>query len=267
MKQKKNITRQDYLKKWEKLMEAFNFIPQAGEKIVQCKEPYPAYWFVSNKGYVVSVCGNGIKYIAPGIKRTGPKNKNGERAGRDWFYNTRINGKKTNISVHKIVADHFCLNEFTGDYSGDTHHIRKKNSFKDNEWKECNSADNMQNLPPEYHEELTQYARKPAEQIEAEMDQQEFDETIELSSDQAIALINTLLRQGNEGRVYLVRDNDQAAAAYPVGGIVNHVDAEGKVTQRFVTPKELARLEGEQKKEDLEETEAEEEQQEEKKEA
>ena len=102
----------------------------------------------------------------------------------------------------------------------------------------------MQNLPPEIHEELTSYAKKPAEQIEAEMDQQEFDETIELSSDQAIALINTLLRQGNEGRIYLVRDSDQAAAAYPLGGVVNHVDADGKVTQRFVTPKELERLEG-----------------------
>lgn len=244
MEKRKKIAREEYKEKFNKLMESFNFIYQDGEKIVQCKEPYPAYWFVSNKGYVMSVHGNGIKFLSPAIKRTGPKNKNGERAGRDWHYNGRINGKKTNISVHKIVADHFCLNEFTGDYSGDTHHKRKKNSFADNEWKECNEAANMQNLPPEIHEELTSYAKKPAEQIEAEMDQQEFDETIELSSDQAIALINTLLRQGNEGRIYLVRDSDQAAAAYPLGGVVNHVDADGKVTQRFVTPKELKRLEG-----------------------
>ena len=87
MEKRKKNTREDYLKKWEKLMETFNFIPQAGEEIVQCKEPYPAYWFVSNKGYVLSVWGNGIKYIAPVIKRTGAKNKNGERPGRDWYYN------------------------------------------------------------------------------------------------------------------------------------------------------------------------------------
>lgn len=267
MKQKKNITRQDYFKKWEKLMESFNFIYQEGEEIVQCREPYPPYWFVSNKGYVMSVYGHGIKYIAPRIHKTGRKNKNGERAGRDWQYNYSTNSKITTISIHKIIADHFCVNDFTGDCSGDVHHIIKKNSFADNQWKECNEATNMQKLPPEIHEELTSYAKKPVEQIEAEMDQQEFDETIELSSDQAIALINILLQQGNEGRVYLVRDSDQAAAAYPVGGVVTHTDADGKVTQRFVTPKELARLEGEQKKEDLEETEAEEEQQEEKKEA
>lgn len=261
------LTREGYQKKWKYLMETFNYVYQDGEEIVQCRDPYPPYWFVSNKGYVMSVYGSGIKLLSPGIRRTGHKNKNGERPGRDWYYVYVMNHKRTTISVHKVIADHFCLNEFTGDYSGDTHHIRKKNSFADNEWKECNEAANMQNLPEEYHEELTAYAKKPAEQIEAEMDQQEFDETIELSSDQAIALINILLQQGNEGRVYLVRDSDQAAAAYPVGGIVNHVDAEGKVTQRFITPKELARLDGEQKKEDLEETEAEEEQQEEKKEA
>ena len=65
MRQGKNITREDYKRKFDKLMETFNFIPQAGEEIVQCREPYPAYWFVSNKGYVLSVSGNGIKYIAP----------------------------------------------------------------------------------------------------------------------------------------------------------------------------------------------------------
>lgn len=234
MEKRKKIAREEYKEKFNKLMESFNFIYQDGEKIVQCKEPYPAYWFVSNKGYVLSVYGHGIKYIAPAVRKTGKKNKDGERPGRDWFYTYSVGEKRTNISVHKVVADHFCINEFTGDYSGDTHHKRKKNSFADNEWKKCNEADNMQKLPSEIHEELTLYAKKPVEQIEAEMDHQEFDETIELSSDQAIALINILLQQGNEGRVYLIRDNDQAAAAYPVAGIATHTAADGSVTNRFI---------------------------------
>ena len=239
-KSKKN-TREDYLKKWEKLMETFNFIPQAGEKIVQCKEPYPAYWFVSNKGYVLSVWGNGIKYIAPRIHKTGRKNKNGERAGRDWQYNYSTNSKITTISIHKIIADHFLINEFTGESSGDVHHIVKKNSFADNQWKECNEADNMQKLPPEIHDELTIYAKKQPEQIEAEWNQkitEDHAEVIELPqkqlTEQMVALINTLIQQGVDCRVYMVRDDNQAAAAYPVAGIATRTAADGSVTNRFI---------------------------------
>lgn len=103
-------TREDYKQKFDKLMETFNFIPQDGEEIVQCKDPYPPYWFVSNKGYVLSVYGHGIKYIAPSIRKTGRKNKDGERPGRDWNYTYSTNGKWIKISVHKVIADHFCLN-------------------------------------------------------------------------------------------------------------------------------------------------------------
>ena len=241
MEKSKKNTREDYLKKWEKLMETFNFIPQAGEKIVQCKEPYPAYWFVSNKGYVLSVWGNGIKYIAPRIHKTGRKNKNGERAGRDWQYNYSTNSKITTISIHKIIADHFLINEFTGESSGDVHHIVKKNSFADNQWKECNEADNMQKLPPEIHDELTIYAKKQPEQIEAEWNQkitEDHAEVIELPqkqlTEQMVALINTLIQQGVDCRVYMVRDDNQAAAAYPGAGIATRTAADGSVTNRFI---------------------------------
>lgn len=237
-------TREDYKQKFDKLMETFNFIPQDGEEIVQCKDPYPPYWFVSNKGYVLSVYGHGIKYIAPSIRRTGRKNKDGERPGRDWNYTYSTNGKWIKISVHKVIADHFCLNEFTGDCSGDTHHIIKKNSFADNQWKECNEADNLQKLPQEIHQELTQYSRRMPEQIEAEWDQKAIEdhaEVIELPqkqlTEQMVALINTLIQQGVDCRVYMVRDNDQAAAAYPVAGIATHRDAEGNTTNRFVPKK------------------------------
>ena len=67
-------TREDYKQKFDKLMETFNFIPQDGEEIVQCKDPYPPYWFVSNKGYVLSVYGHGIKYNCTCIGKTGIKN-------------------------------------------------------------------------------------------------------------------------------------------------------------------------------------------------
>lgn len=265
MEKRKKNTREDYLKKWEKLMETFNFIPQAGEEIVQCKEPYPAYWFVSNKGYVLSVWGQGLKFLSPLIHRTGSKNKNGQKAGREWNYNYLCEKKKTVVPVHRIIADHFLINEFTCDHSEEVHHVVKRSSFADDDWKKCNEAENLQKLPRKVHKELTQYSKKQPEQIEAEWDQLPADETIELSSDQTIALINTLLQQpGMESRVHLVWDNGKAAAAYPPGAIITHTDADGKVTRRIATKRELARLEGkdssltgEQKEPDSKETESE----------
>ena len=234
-------TKEEYQKKWEKLMESFNFIPQDGEEIVQCKEPYPAYWFVSNKGYVLSVHGNGIKYIAPAIRHTNKRNKKGERTGRHWFYCYSVGGKKANVTLHKLVADHFIINEFTGDQTGDNHHVVPKSSFADDEWKKCNEAKNLQKLPPEIHKELTWYSQRPAEKIEAEMDQQiteDHAEVIELPqkqlTEQMVALANTLIQQGVDCRVYMVRDSDQAAAAYPVTGIATHTAADGSVTNRFI---------------------------------
>lgn len=241
MKKRKEISRKDYQEKFDRLMKSFNFSYQDGEEIVQCKDPYPPYWFVSNKGYVISVRGNGIKYIAAGIRYTNKRNKKGERTGRHWFLRYSVNGKKGNVTLHKLVADHFIINEFTGDQTGDNHHIVPKSSFADNEWKACNEAGNLQKLPPEIHQELTWYSHRPAEKIEAEMDQKAIEDHAEVTevpkeqfTDQMVALANTLIQQGVDCRVYTVRDNDQAAAAYPVAGIATHMAADGSVTYRFI---------------------------------
>lgn len=229
-------TREDYKQKFDNLMETFNFIPQDGEEIVQCKEPYPAYWFVSNKGYVMSVWGHGLKFLSPAIHKTGSKSKKGKKPGREWNYNYFCE-RMTKAPLHKIIADHFLINEFTGDCSGDVHHVVKKSSFGDDEWKECNEADNLQRLPAEIHNELTQYSRRTPEQIEAGWDNQitkDHAEVINMTNDQMIALINTLIQRGVDCRVYLVRDSDQAAAAYPVAGIATRAAADGSVTYRFI---------------------------------
>ena len=230
-------TREDYKQNFDKLMETFNFIPQAGEEIVQCKAPYPPYWFVSNKGYVMSVWGQGLKFLSPVIHRTGSKNKNGQKAGREWNYNYLCEKKKTVVPVHRIIADHFLINEFTCDHSEEVHHVVKRSSFADDDWKKCNEAENLQKLPRKVHKELTQYSKKQPEQIEAEWDQQiikDHAEVINMSNDQMIALVNHLIQKGYEARVYLIRDSDQAAAAYPVAGIATRAAADGSVTYRFI---------------------------------
>lgn len=46
---KKTTRREEYREKFNEQMNKFNYILQDGEKIVQCKAPYPDYWFISNK--------------------------------------------------------------------------------------------------------------------------------------------------------------------------------------------------------------------------
>ena len=80
MRKYKKYTREEYSKKFDDLMmNTFNYVMQEGEQIVQCKEPYPAYWFVSNKGYLFSAYGNKIKVVKPNHRYIGTKNKEGIR--------------------------------------------------------------------------------------------------------------------------------------------------------------------------------------------
>ena len=80
----KKISRKEYKEKLDRQMNEFNYILQEGEQIVQCKEPYPAYWFVSNKGYLFSAYGSKIKVIKPNHRHTGIKNKDGRKLLHEW---------------------------------------------------------------------------------------------------------------------------------------------------------------------------------------
>ena len=143
------------------MMNTFNYVMQEGEQIVQCKEPYPAYWFMSNKGYLFSAYGNKIKVVKPNHRYTGTKNKDGSRTGQDWYYEYKVKGQKHNkhVSMYRVMSDCFLENEFGSD-DNEIHHIRKKNQYKPSEGKECNRADNLQLLPREIHKNLTYYASK-----------------------------------------------------------------------------------------------------------
>ena len=158
----KKYTREEYQTKFNDLMmNNFNYILQDGEQIVQCKAPYPGYWFVSNKGYLFSVYTGKIRVIKPNHRYTGVKNKEGIRTGQDWYYEYTEAGKKYNkhVSMYKVISDHFCKAEFDSE-DKEIHHIRKKQLYAVNDGKICNSADNLQLLPREVHKELTRYAGK-----------------------------------------------------------------------------------------------------------
>lgn len=176
MRKYKKYTREEYSKKFDDLMEnTFNYVMQEGEQIVQCKEPYPAYWFVSNKGYLFSAYGNKIKVVKPNHRYTGTKNKEGIRTSQDWYYEYRIKGQKhcKHITMHRIMSDCFLKSEFGSENNekNEIHHIRKKNQYKQSEARECNRADNLQLLPRDVHKNLTYYASKTDADHNKEMEE------------------------------------------------------------------------------------------------
>lgn len=173
MRKYKKYTREEYSKKFDDLMEnTFNYVMQEGEQIVQCKEPYPAYWFMSNKGYLFSAYGSKIKVVKSNHRYTGTKNKDGSRTGQDWYYEYKVAGQKHNkhVTMYRVMSDCFCENEF-GSEDNEIHHIRKKNQYKPSEGKECNRAENLQLLPREIHKNLTYYASKPDAEHNKELEE------------------------------------------------------------------------------------------------
>jgi hypothetical protein len=157
-------TREEYKEKFDRLFNGYNYIMQPDEKIIQCKEPYPPYLFISNKGYLWSVYHDNLYLMKPHLKPTGRKNKDGNRPSFDWDY--CINDRPVKMS--KIIADHFLTNEFGAD-EHQIHHKRKKNTYSLNEPQKCNRADNLQILPKDIHGALTKLSRKTDKQHNEEL--------------------------------------------------------------------------------------------------
>lgn len=168
MSKKKVLTREEYAEKFNEQMNRFNYIPQEGEVIVQAKAPYPDYWFVSNKGYVFTARYKDVKILKDNPTEQGLKNKAGLRAGKKWRYSNE--GK--DVPAWKVIADTFCENEFTGyeDEKNHIHHIQKRQTFKPEEGKLCNRADNLQILPESIHRELNHYHSKTTDELDKEVE-------------------------------------------------------------------------------------------------
>lgn len=161
-------TREYYKERFEDQMKRFCYIPQDGERIVQCRDPYPPFWFISNKGYLFSAYYKDIRILSDNPTVNGMKNSDGEYNGRKWHY---IYDKKKDVTMQKLVADHFIECEFDADEEIEIHHIKKQKSFADNEGQLCNSADNLQLLPKSIHNEATRYGSKTMEQLDQETEE------------------------------------------------------------------------------------------------
>lgn len=153
---RRQLSREEYKEKFEKLC----FVYQDGEVIVQAKDPYPSYWFVSNKGYVISIHGRKVKKI---------KARWNERA-KQWEYEYLPKGAKYNkkVIVWKIIAEHFCEDEFKISDDTEVHHIKARKTFNPNESELCNRVSNLQVLPKSVHKDLTHKYGKTEEEYEEE---------------------------------------------------------------------------------------------------
>lgn len=171
----KKLTRKDYQEKFTRLLKETNYQLQDGEEIIQCKDPYPAYWFVSNKGYLLSVSGKTIKHVKANYRTTGKSSKDGAKNGQNWYYEYKTPEKKwnTKVTAHTLIAEHFWGYERNKDL--EVHHIKKSKSFSRDESEKCNCIDNLQVLPKQIHQKATKIGSHTQEKLEEERNKNAID--------------------------------------------------------------------------------------------
>lgn len=163
---KKRLTTKQYKEKFDNQLNRVNYIPQDGEKIVQCHAPYPSYWFISNMGYLFTAWFNEFYVVKPNYRETGIRTLDGKRNGKEWYYEYKEKNKKhnTKVPMHKLMAEHFHGEDYEKwkaaypDEPMETHHINGKQNFSENDGNRCNRASNLQPLPQKIHKELTKIA-------------------------------------------------------------------------------------------------------------
>lgn len=157
MKKRERKSRKYYAEKFNKL-----YIPQDDELVMQCHEPYPPFWFISNKGRLFSVAHNALKIVDQY-----PEINSGTLR---WHYKyIDTNGKAQHIRTHQLVAEHFKEDDFADytEYEGmprEVHHINKTANYAPDQAESCNKADNLQILPAKLHRQLTAYSNRTREQ-------------------------------------------------------------------------------------------------------
>jgi len=156
MSKKKQLTREEYAKKFKDQLQRANYQLKEGEKIIQCRDPYPDYWFISNQGYIFTAFYNDLHILNDNPTEQGLKDKDGKRRGKKWRY---VSDKCGDVTAWKIMAEYFLTCEFDLEDGEkvDIHHIKPRSDFEPDQGSECNRPDNLQILPERIHAELSKY--------------------------------------------------------------------------------------------------------------
>lgn len=202
------MTREKYKQKFDELFgKKFNYIMEPGEKIVQCHDPYPSYWFISNMAKLFSVYFKDVKMVKLNPRKTG-KNK----TGQNWFVRPFSHGKPVNIQ--NIVAEHFLETEFP-EYSSEAyeiHHIKKVMSFNENESQKANRANNLQILPHDtIHNALTQMGSHTVEEQMKKFEEEAKKAPVEIkmTKEQMMELLKKAVEQNDDAYMLIQTINDE----------------------------------------------------------
>lgn len=152
-KPRRRPSREEYAEKFKKQLEKAEYELKPGEKIIQCRNPYPDYWFISDQGYIFTAFYNDLRILNDNPTVQGPKNKDGERDSVRWKY---FYGD-SQVTAWRLMAEYFLECNFDTEENIVVHHIKPRSSFDKSQGAECNRADNLQMLPDKVHRDLTTY--------------------------------------------------------------------------------------------------------------
>lgn len=131
-------------KYWERFKKKFVGAIMAqvdsGERVNQCLPPYPPYWFVSEHGKVFSVKGAKLKRLKPFKVHTF---KNIERF--------KLRAPYGDVFLSRIVADHFCSNEFLRFAPDEPVEVHHEEPWSENP----DRAEVLKRLPRSIHKNVT----------------------------------------------------------------------------------------------------------------
>ena len=162
---------------YQKKFESLNWIPLPDEQIVQANAPYPCYWYVSSRGYVLSVYGKEPQKLKPALNWCGSKNKKGKRTRKEYLlgYYTDESGEKEFhcVRLHKIMSEHFprtYVPEGCEEKPSHTHHCKPISSFAPEQFEEANRAKNLRKTVECVHNQFTKAERQTLEENMQQLD-------------------------------------------------------------------------------------------------
>lgn len=180
-----------------------NYIPQASEQIIQCKPPYPDYWFISNMGYLFTVSSGKIEIIQPTHELC-------EKHKMQWCYSYYNGTKPVTVRMQRLVAEHF-WGLAHGDRSKEVHHIQRSLSFTADQPQYCNRVTNLQLLDKSTHRDLTNYAHRDEQKYRDKIRQQAMQDGathIQMSQNHLINFVNNILENAGDDVTFKIKSDD-----------------------------------------------------------
>lgn len=214
MKNKQMISNDDLEEQrrfYRKKFESLNWIPLPDEQIVQAFPAYPSFWFVSSRGYVLSLSHKNPRILKPGYYRCGTLHENGKRYNSDWNLRFKAfsplypeahvtSGKLITVRLSSIVAEHFPRQYIPEEYKDEpieNHHCTPKSFYAPDQGREANKASNMRQIPATIHKKLTKLQNKTFEQEQQAINEAIADKTqIETEPGTLESLLKVLLTLG-----------------------------------------------------------------------